>query len=199
MKVIEMKNRAKSIIALTAVAFCAACTTTTPANKATTDNTVSKTASSNAASKPPRPAGGHGLNAIIGSYDVNNDGIVTREEFDSVRLERFRRGDTNGDGWLSEAEYIAEYESRLKQQYFDDGKEPDEFYERAIKQAGVRFAIVDRDRDGKYTLAEDKAIGDKTFSAADTNGDGVISKEDPPRQRQTNDDDAKDDNKANAK
>jgi Ca2+-binding EF-hand superfamily protein len=128
-----------------------------------------------------RPAGGHGLQAFLGSYDTNRDGQVTRAEFDAVRLQRFRAGDTNGDGVLSEDEYVAEFEGRLKRQYFDEGKQPDKAYENSIKQAHVRFAIVNRARDGKFTAAEDAAIADKTFKNLDTNGDGIVSREDPPR------------------
>ena len=137
-----------------------------------------------------RPAGGHGLQAFLGSYDTSRDGQVTRAEFDAVRLQRFRAADTNGDGVLSEAEYVAEFEGRLKRQYFDDGKQPDKAYENSIKQAHVRFAIVNRARDGQFTAAEDAAIADKTFKNLDTNGDGTVSKEDPPRppQARANDD-----------
>ncbi len=135
-----------------------------------------------AANTPARPAGGHGLDAFLGSYDANRDGVVTRAEYDAIRLERFRAADTNRDGVVSEDEYVAEFTGRLKRQYFDQGRQPDQAYENSIKQAHVRFAIVNRARDGKYTLAEDRDIADKTFKAADTNNDGVVSKEDPPRQ-----------------
>ncbi|WP_225783089.1 hypothetical protein [Xenophilus sp. Marseille-Q4582] len=130
---------------------------------------------------PTRPAGGHGLDAFLGSYDADRDGQVTRAEFDAIRLQRFKSADTNGDGVLSEAEYVAEYEGRLKRQYFDQGRQPDKAYENNIKQAHVRYAIVNRARDGKFTWAEDQAIADKTFKALDTNGDGVVSKADPQR------------------
>ena len=145
-----------------------------------------------AVSGPTRPAGGHGLDAFLGSYDANRDGKVTRAEFDAIRLQRFKSADTNGDGVLSEAEYVAEYEGRLKRQYFDQGRQPDAAYANNIKQAHVRFAIVNRARDGKFTVAEDQAIADKTFKGLDTNGDGVVSKDDPQRtpeqRRQGNDD-----------
>ncbi len=62
--------------------------------------------------------------------------------------------DKNGDGVLSEEEYVAEYEGRLKKQYFDEGRQPDKAYENSIKQAHVRFGIVNRARDGKFTAAE---------------------------------------------
>lgn len=134
-----------------------------------------------AAGQPARPAGGHGLDAFLGSYDTNRDGVVTRAEFDALRLQRFRAADTNGDGVLSEDEYVAEFESRLKRQYFDEGREPDKAYENSIRQAHVRFGIVNRARDGRFTPAEDAAIADKTFKALDTNNDGSVSRADPQR------------------
>jgi hypothetical protein len=132
------------------------------------------------ASAPARPAGGHGQSAFIGGFDGNRDGVVTRAEYDAIRKQRFEAGDKNRDGFLSEDEYVAEFELRLKQQYMDQNREPDQAYENSIRQAHVRFAIVDRDRDGKYSREEDLAVADRTFKGADTNGDGRVTAEDPP-------------------
>lgn len=140
------------------------------------------------AAGPAAPAGGHGQSAFFGSYDANRDGVVTRAEYDAIRLQRFLDADTNKDGVLSEAEYVAEFEGRLKRQYFDQGRQPDAAYENAIKQAKVRYAIVNRARDGKFTRAEDEAIADKTFKGMDTNGDGKVDKNDPPRPREARSD-----------
>jgi hypothetical protein len=136
------------------------------------------------AAGPARPAGGHGQPAFLGSYDANRDGQVTRAEFDAIRLQRFQAADSNGDGVLSEAEYVAEFEGRLKRQYFAQGRQPDEAYANSIKQAHVRFGIVNRARDGRFTRAEDQAIAERTFTGLDTNGDGIVSKADPQRPRE---------------
>lgn len=132
---------------------------------------------------PPRPAGGHGREAFIGSYDVNGDGVVTRAEYDAVRLARFRAADTNNDGVLSEAEYVAEFEGRLKRQYSDQGREPDDAYRNSIRQAHVRFALLDRNRDGVLSMEEELLIADKTFKGQDTNNDGKVDANDPLPQR----------------
>jgi Ca2+-binding EF-hand superfamily protein len=129
-----------------------------------------------AAEGPAAPAGGHGLSAFIGGFDANRDGVVTRAEYDAVRKQRFIAADTNHDGWLSEDEYVAEFEGRLKQQYA--GRAQDDAYVASIKQAHVRFKILDTDKDGKLTLQEENAIADKTFKRTDTNGDGKIDKSD---------------------
>lgn len=164
------------LAALAAAALLSACAGSGSSQPGTT--------AAKAQTQPTRPAGGHGLDPFLGSYDANGDGQVTRAEFDAIRLQRFNAADTNGDGWLSEAEYVAEFEGRLKRQYFDSGRQPDKAYENGIKQAHVRFGIVNRARDGKFTRAEDQAIADKTFKNLDTNGDGVVSKADPQRPRE---------------
>lgn len=157
------------LLSLAAAALLSACAASGPTPHAA------------ASGQPARPAGGHGLDAFLGSYDANRDGQVTRAEYDAIRLQRFQAADTNRDGVLNEAEYVAEYEGRLKRQYFEDGKQPDDAYRNGIKQAHVRFAIVNRARDGSYTRAEDQAIADKSFKGLDTNNDGVVSRADPQR------------------
>lgn len=167
-------NNSLTLAALAAVALLSACAGHTKQGAA-------DAAPAAAQNQPARPAGGHGLDAFFGSYDANRDGVVTRAEYDAIRLQRFRAADTNGDGVLSEAEYVAEFEGRLKKQYFDQGREPDQAYENSIKQAHVRYNIVNRARDGRYTLEEDRAIAERTFKGVDTNGDGKVTRDDPPR------------------
>lgn len=140
----------------------------------------SKTAAPAAAAKteakgPVAPVGGHGHNAFMGGYDANRDGVVTREEYDTLRKERFVAADTNKDGWLSEDEYVSEFEGRLKAQYAAAGKKPDQQYEGSIKQAHVRFHILDTNKDGKLSIEEEVDIANKTFKNADRNGDGVVN------------------------
>ena len=129
-----------------------------------------------AAAGPAAPAGGHGLSAFIGGFDANRDGVVTRQEYDAVRTQRFTAADTDHDGVLGEDEYVAEFAARLQQQYA--GQAQDERYAGSIRQAHVRFRILDTDHDGKLTLAEENAIAGKTFQRTDTNGDGKIDQAD---------------------
>ena len=129
-----------------------------------------------AAAGPAAPAGGHGLPAFIGGFDANRDGVVTWQEYDAVRTQRFTAADSNHDGVLSEDEYVAEFEGRLQQQYA--GQAQDERYAGSIRQAHVRFKILDTDHDGKLTQAEENAIAEKTFQRTDTNGDGKIDQAD---------------------
>ena len=152
-------------------AMIAACTSARP--PATQQST---TPQPTAAAGPAAPAGGHGLSAFIGGFDANRDGVVTRQEYDAVRTQRFTAADTNHDGVLSEDEYVAEFAGRLQQQYA--GRAQDDKYAGSIKQAHVRFKILDTDHDGKLTLTEENAIAEKTFQRTDTNGDGKIDQAD---------------------
>ena len=152
-------------------ATMAACTSAPPAA-----TQQSATQQPTAAAGPAAPAGGHGLSAFIGGFDANRDGVVTRQEYDAVRTQRFTAADTNHDGVLGEDEYVAEFAGRLQQQYA--GRAQDDKYAGSIKQAHVRFKILDTDHDGKLTLAEENAIAGKTFQRTDTNGDGKIDQAD---------------------
>lgn len=170
-----MKAIPSLISALAGAALLSACATQPEAPKG-----------AQAAAKPgvpARPAGGHGREAFIGSYDLNGDGVVTREEYETVRRQRFKNADKNGDGVLSEEEYVAEFEGRLKEQYFKDGRQPDEAYANSIRQAHVRFALLDRNRDGVLSKDEEEAIMEKTWAEADTNKDGKVDANDPPPPR----------------
>ena len=151
-------------MAAMATALMAACTSAPPA------------AQQPAAAGPAAPAGGHGLSAFIGGFDANRDGVVTRQEYDAVRTQRYTAADTNHDGVLGEDEYVAEFAGRLQQQYA--GRAQDDKYAGSIKQAHVRFKILDTDHDGKLTLTEENAIAGKTFQRTDTNGDGKIDQAD---------------------
>lgn len=167
-----MNRFSAAMTAVAAAALLSAC--------ASNNGNNSKTAAPAAAAKteakgPATPVGGHGHNAFMGGYDANRDGVVTRDEYDTLRKERFVAADTNKDGWLSEDEYVAEFEGRLKAQYAAAGKKPDQQYEGSIKQAHVRFHIVDTNKDGKLSIEEEIDIANKTFKNADRNGDGVVN------------------------
>ena len=118
-----------------------------------------------------RGGGGHSKQAFMESYDLNSDGHVSVEEFYEARDKGYTARDGNGDGAVKADEYVAEYEVRLD-------KELAERRDRQLKQAYVRFGVLDGDKDGVMTLEEFKTSGKRMFDRLDTNKDGVIDEKD---------------------
>lgn len=123
----------------------------------------------------------HGGSAFIHDYDSDHDGKVTRAEFDAVRVTRFKATDANGDGWVSEDEYVGEYQGRLEQQLAESGlseEKKTEERQRQIRQAHVRFGVLDKDKDGKMVQAEYDASGARAFAEQDDDKDGIVTQAD---------------------
>jgi len=91
--------------------------------------------------------------------DINNDGVISRDEWKG-KPEAFDRIDKNGDGKLTR----------------------EELGEAARRQAG-RFNEMDTNNDGKISRDEWKGPP-KRFDRLDANGDGVITKEELRSARQ---------------
>jgi len=152
-------------LALTAAILITACETVeAPAELAAVQETPSTPFDS-------RPAPGHSKGHFVETYDTDGDGNVALAEFMAEREKGYNRRDADGDGSLHEEEYVSEYEVRLQQQLNDQ-------HESQIKQAHVRFGVLDTDDDAVMTLDEFNASGSRMFSRLDSNGDGVVSVED---------------------
>lgn len=125
-------------------------------------------------------AASHSTTTFIAEQDTNKDGKVTLEEFDAERAAHFKIMDSDGNGTLSEAEYIGEYETRLNTQLesVTDAEKKKEQYQRQMRQAKVRFGVLDKDKDAKMTFAEFQASGHAMFSRHDADKDGVITVKD---------------------
>ncbi|MGE6331613.1 EF-hand domain-containing protein [Stenotrophomonas sp. NPDC077659] len=107
----------------------------------------------------PRPlVGGHGNNvlAFIAEHDDNGDGRVTWEEFEAFRRARFDATDTDRNGTVEEAEYVAEFDARV-------AAEIERERAAQIEQTKARFAALDTDRNGQISAAEFNAAGEKTW------------------------------------
>lgn len=120
----------------------------------------------------------HEGSAFIHDYDANHDGQVSRAEFDAARADRFKATDANGDGWLSEDEYVGEYSGRLEQQLAASDRSEEkktEERQRQIRQAHVRFDVLDKDKDRKMTQAEYDASGARAFAEQDNDKDGIVT------------------------
>jgi len=126
----------------------------------------------------PALAAPHEGSAFIKDYDIDHDGAVTRAEFDAGRAARFAATDANQDGWVSDAEYLAEYTVRLEAQLAASGlseEKKTEDRQRQVRQTHVRFGVLDSDKDGKMQQAEYDASGARAFAGQDDDKDGRIT------------------------
>lgn len=114
---------------------------------------------------------GHSKTNFYEKYDLNKNKSVSEAEHRAGRDLGHAATDFNNDGNVMADEYVAEFEVRLDQQL---AKRRDS----AIKQAYVRFGVIDTDKDGIITRAEFQAIGEKSFTRRDTNKDGVVDEKD---------------------
>lgn len=120
----------------------------------------------------------HEGSAFIRDYDADHDGQVTRAEFDAGRVARFKATDANGDGWVSEDEYVAEYSARLEKQLAASDRSEEkktEERQRQIRQTHVRFGVLDKDKDKKMTQAEFDVSGARAFAEQDDDKDGIVT------------------------
>lgn len=123
------------------------------------------------AQQPPANRPGAGVMGFaFQQYDANGDGVVTRAEFDAFRRQRFDDTDENGDGWVSEDEYVDEFAMR-QQRSVDEARAAE------VEQTHNRFNALDRDKDGFISRAEYDASGNRAFEQY------TSSSAEPPRQR----------------
>jgi Ca2+-binding EF-hand superfamily protein len=104
-----------------------------------------------------RGFGSRGRSSLCFSSDLNKDGKITRADFDKYTQQQFNAFAKGGG--LNMEQY---YQLQAAQS-------------RAIS-ARV-FQRLDRDRDGKLTLAEFAASQEKLFARLDKNGDGTITED----------------------
>ena len=156
---------------LTAALLLVACATV-DAETPTAEGSAEAPAADKPAPPPmQRASAGHGKRSFVETYDTDGDGQVTLVEFMTEREVGYGQRDADGDGTVHEEEYVSEYEVRLEQELKAQ-------HDRQIKQAYVRFNVLDQDKDGTISLAEFNASGSRMFSKLDTNGDGIVNEED---------------------
>jgi len=120
----------------------------------------------------------HEHSAFITDYDLDKDGKVTAAEFKTVRDKRFAAMDVSKDGGLDEAEYVGEYEGRLNAQIAastESAERKAEERARQMRQAHVRFGVLDKDKDKQISAQEYAASGGRAFAEQDGDKDGVIT------------------------
>lgn len=125
-------------------------------------------------------AASHNRDTFIREQDQDGDGKVSKAEFEAGRAKQFARVDSNGDGGLSQDEYVGEFKTRLPallEAYPADRR--DEQKARELRQADVRFGVLDTDKSGQITPAEFNRSGSMMFAHHDTNKDGFVGADDP--------------------
>lgn len=97
--------------------------------------------------------------AAFASADTNHDGVVSRAEFIAARQARFAMLDRNGNGSLdrTDAAVIARFQPE------------------AAAIIDALLTAADTDHDGKVSPAELAAAPVPVFDRADTNHDGVVT------------------------
>lgn len=103
------------------------------------------------------------VRAIFRQTDVNNDGQVSRVEFEAGREVLFRRADANHDGRLTIPE--------LRAMRPAGAPAPER---RPSRQQINKLRAIDRNNDRAVDLNEFRAVGGQRFAAADQNRDGFI-------------------------
>jgi Ca2+-binding EF-hand superfamily protein len=104
-----------------------------------------------------RGFGSRGRSSLCFADDLNRDGKVTRTEFDKVSGQEFNAAAKGGS--LNSEQYFQLLAAQS----------------RAISQRV--FQRLDRDRDGKLSLAEFAASQEKLFARLDKNNDGMITED----------------------
>lgn len=124
----------------------------------------------------PALAASHSSTTFISEQDLNGDGKVLLEEFRLGRQVEFVRIDFNADGLLNETEYLGEFEGRLMLRIgkIVDPEKRREELQRQMRQARVRFGVLDTDKNGSISLEEFQGAGQRMFKLHDRNQDSVI-------------------------
>lgn len=121
-------------------------------------------------------AASHFMKGMINNYDLNQDGQVTTEEYAKVRVARFATTDSDGNGTISPAEYLAEFEVRLESML-----KASEI--RKTDKAFDAYRGMDSNLDHVVTHAEYVNAAEKAFAKHDKNEDGLLTKADSKSRR----------------
>lgn len=112
--------------------------------------------------------------------DTNNDGKISRAEYVAGATARFAELDADKDGNLTREEMRAGHKGRRGGKQAMGGPfQPVQDGDMKAQRKGGRdrgMARVDTDGDGKISRTEHDAMSAKRFQRMDTNGDGTVDK-----------------------
>ncbi|MDO8353820.1 MAG: hypothetical protein Q7T14_10175 [Aestuariivirga sp.] len=113
---------------------------------------------------------GQGMMGRMAAIDSNNDGIIGDDEAAAQVESVFAAMDGDGDGELTEEEYMS---VRMGPGF---GQGRNEERQKAMQERKkARFAEMDTDKSGNVSQAEFIAGGKARFQAADTDKDGKVT------------------------
>lgn len=101
------------------------------------------------------------------TLDTNHDGVITKAEFVAGAGDVFAAMDADSSGDLTKDEFMA---VRMGPQW---GGNPDRMAAMQAQKAG-RFSAMDTNGDGRASRAEFMAEHEREFAAMDRNGDGRV-------------------------
>ena len=132
------------------------------------------------AAAPLAHAASHSITTFIEELDLNGDDKVSLAELKAGRQIGFMKADFDENGTLSEAEYVGEYEGRLmlKLSKIADPEKRKEEQQRQMRQAKVRFGVLDTDKNGAIDMTEYMTSGVKMFGRQDRDKDGYVTDKD---------------------
>ena len=109
--------------------------------------------------------------------DTDGDGRISRAEFLAQADARFARLDTNGDGVITADEMAARAEAMRERRGGFQRADGDIPPSSVAPQGGGMFDRLDANHDGKVTRDEYRAQAEATFDRLDANHDGFIDRE----------------------
>jgi Ca2+-binding EF-hand superfamily protein len=120
----------------------------------------------------PTPEGRDRTNQVsFDKADANNDGLVNREEGNSIAGFDFSRADSNRDLTLSRAEFDAAMARTTSRGDGDPGPRSGD------RTAQVSFEAADANKDGKVDKNEAMGIPGFNFSSADVDDNESVSRQ----------------------
>jgi hypothetical protein len=132
------------------------------------------------AAAPMAHAASHSITTFIEEQDLNGDGKVSLAELKAGRQVGFMKADFDESGGLTEVEYVGEYEGRLMLNLskIADPEKRTEEQQRQMRQAKVRFGVLDTDKNGLIDYTEYLNSGVKMFDRQDRDKDGFVTDKD---------------------
>jgi Ca2+-binding EF-hand superfamily protein len=111
------------------------------------------------------------VDASMKMMDTNSDGMISLDERAAACKMMFTKADANGDGMLSSDEMVAAATAEKA----DMGMTPDPA--KIKMMVGKKIAMMDTDKDGMVSMAEEDAASMTMFTMSDTNKDNMLSRQ----------------------